>query len=186
MCIGDSFYTDSSQLSAGADASDAFSDGRLAVMTGRLSMIPDLADISTDWGLAPMPKYNKSQKEYISPLKSDAPVFSALVNTTDFGNSGLILEALNVSAEGYLSDIYLSDRVNYMLRDDGSIGSLETIISTASLDFTHMFASGFDTLDDATYGAIYSGVTTRNSIDALYRNYQPAADREMAKVRTDR
>lgn len=180
------FYTDSSQLSAGADASDTFSDGRLAVMTGRLSMIPDIADISTDWGLAPMPKYDKSQKEYISPLKSDAPVFSALVNTTDFGNSGLILEALNVSAEGYLSDIYLSDRVNYMLRDDGSIGSLETILSTASLDFTHMFASGFDTLDDATYGAIYSGVTTRNSIDALYRNYQPAADREMAKVRTDR
>ena len=133
-----------------------------------------------------MPKYDKSQKEYISPLKSDAPVFSALVNTTDFGNSGLILEALNVSAEGYLSDIYLSDRVNYMLRDDGSIGSLETIISTASLDFPHMFASGFSTLDSATYGAVYNGVTTRNSIDALYRNYQPAADREMAKIRTDR
>ena len=155
-------------------------------LTNRLYAVSDmidkcdvLADIGTDWGLAPMPKYDKSQKEYISPLKSDAPVFSALVNTTDFGNSGLILEALNEASYEYIDDIYFSELRDWRLRDNSSVNTLGVILDSQRTDFTKLMSSGFTNLAAATCEAVRSAVTSTSSLTAIYNRYATACEREL-------
>lgn len=180
------FYSDQSLIPSNKPADISFSEGTLLFLADRLERAGSLADSDTEWGLLPLPKYDEQQKDYISPLSADAPVFAAMANTPDFAGSGLLLEALNVSAGNYISDVYLNEKMNFTLRDNGSISSLSIILDSASLDFAHMFASGFSGLEKATYGAIYSGVTTRSTITALYKNLAPAANRELQSARLDR
>lgn len=180
------FYSDQSLIPSNDPADISFSEGKLLFLADRLGRADSLADSETEWGLLPLPKYDEQQKDYVSPLSADAPVFAAMANTPDFAGSGLLLEALNISAGDYIRDVYLNEKTNFTLRDNGSISSLSIILDTASLDFAHMFASGFSGLEKATYGAIYAGVTTRSTITALYKNLAPAANRELQSARLDR
>ena len=158
----------------------AFSGGTLLFSVDRLDFIPDISDGKTEWGILPLPKYDASQSEYLSPMPTDSPVFCIPANVTSVENPGLILEGLNIAADGYVTDTWLSERINYHLRDSASISMLDIILEDVTADFAHLWASGFTHLENATTKAVYNGITTRSTIETLYKNYAAAANRDIA------
>ena len=174
-------YQDSAILkNTGSTVRSAFSGGTLLFSVDRLSLIPDISDGKTEWGILPLPKYDASQSEYLSPLPGDSPVFCIPANVTSVENPGLILEGLNIAADGYVTDTWLSERINYHLRDSASIDMLDIILADVTADFAHLWASGFAHLENATTKAVYNGITTRSTIETLYKNYAAAANRDIA------
>ncbi len=174
-------YTDKSfAKSSGSELREFFLDDTLMFMTDRLSVMEEIANSSVNWGILPLPKYDESQAEYLAPLSDEAPVFCVLKNTASYEVSGLILEALNAASYEYVTDAYINERIDYILRDNGSIYMLETICGSAYSDFPHMYASGFANLENATYGALCKAITTKSKINTLYRNYKNSANRALA------
>lgn len=162
------------------DARDIFLADQALFLVDRMYFMTWIPDSETEWGILPLPKYSSSQTEYLSPLAADAPVFCVLGNTPDFRNSGLILEALSLASHEYVAEAYVNDRINYYLRDSASIDMLEAIVGSATTDFAHMYASGFANLANSTYTALTKAVTTKSTIDTLYKNYKNTANRELA------
>lgn len=177
LIYGDSKFADSK------NAWTLFETEALLFCTDRLSKLDTLPDSQISWGLLPMPKYDTLQTSYISPLFADAPIFCAIANTPSYETSGLILEALNVAAYEYVEDTYMNTCINYRLRDNNSIYMLEYILDGAYCDFPHMFSSGYTTLDDATYTAVYKAVTTRSTLAQLYKSSQSAAKKELSAMK---
>ncbi len=174
-------YSDSSFVKTkGTALRDIFTGDALMFMTDGLYAAELISDSDADWGILPLPKFDEAQKEYISPMMDDSPVFCVLKNTPKYETSGLILEALNLASYEYVTESYINRHIDYVLRDDGSIHMLELICDTAWTDFAHMYASGISNLESATYGAIYKAVTTRYNIDSLYNNLKNAVNRAVA------
>lgn len=178
-------YTDNSFASLEDTAlRELFLTDTLMFMTDRLYVMEWIANSSVSWGILPLPKYDEAQAEYLSPLPDEAPVFCVLKNTAGYEVSGLILEALNAASYEYVTDAYINERIDYILRDSGSIYMLETICDSAYTDFAHMYASGFANLENVTYGALYKAITSKSKIDTLYRNYKNSANRALsAKIK---
>ena len=126
-----------------------------------------------------MPKYDETDEAYISPMSTSAPIFCALGNTPSYETSGLVLEALNAAAHDYTINAYLNERIDYHLRDTQSVYMLEYILKNPTLDFSHMFASGVSGLANAAYNAVVNAVTTRSTLDNLYKNNKAAANRAL-------
>lgn len=164
---------------AGNDTRALFSSGTLLFTADTLDYMTQISSGSVEWGILPMPKQDEAQNSYISPLSADAPIFCALANTPSYETSGLLLEALNAAAHDYIADVYMNDRIDYHLRDTQSVYMLEYIIDGAASDFAHMFASGIKGLENASYKAIQNAVTTRSTLDQLYRNNKNAANRAL-------
>lgn len=177
------FYSDGSLAPSKSSARELFLNDSLLFYTDWLYITTWIPDIDIRWGLLPLPKYDESQNGYQSLLSADAPIFCALSNTTNYETSGLILEALNASCHEYVQDAYMNERINYYLRDNDSINMLEIIVNSATTDFAHMFASGFPSLANATYSAVYNAVTTRSTLEALVRSYQSAANNELSGIK---
>lgn len=174
-------YSDGSFVKTkGSALRDIFTEDKLMFMTDGVYAAELMADSVADWGMLPLPKFDEAQKEYISPMLDESPVFCVLKNTPKYETSGLILEALNIASYEYVTESYINRHIDYILRDDGSIHMLELICNTAWTDFAHMYASGIQNLESATYGAIYKAVTTRYSIDSLYKNLKNTANRAIA------
>ncbi|MBE6611090.1 MAG: extracellular solute-binding protein [Ruminococcaceae bacterium] len=176
-------YKDGTLLAKnGESMRNAFSAGELLFGIDSLSRITEISDGAVEWGILPLPKYDTDQHDYLSPLSADAPVFCAIAGTSSYENSGLVLEGLNAASYGYTLDTYLTERINYHLRDSNSIGMLDIICEGVTTDFVHMYASGQSTIANATYQAIVGAVTTRSSLETLYKSYKPTADRELSKM----
>ncbi len=163
----------------GTELRELFVSDSLMFMTDTVKAGSELSG-NTEWGILPMPKLDEAQADYISPLSDDAPIFCVIKNTPKYETSGLVLQALNVASHKYVTEAYINKQMNYVLRDSGSINMLEIICKTASADFAHLYASGISYLETATYGAVAKAVTTRSTIDSLYRNYKNAANRALA------
>ncbi len=159
----------------------SFAQGEELMRLASLSEIPELADESVRWGILPLPKYSESQKEYLTPISKDAPVFCALASTPDYEKPGLILEALNVVCYDYISDVYMNEAIDHYLRDEGSIEMLERILESRTTDFAAIFASGISSLENATYGAIRKAVTSRSSLETTYSSHAALAEAALAK-----
>lgn len=157
-----------------------FTTGSLLFCVDNLSYAQKIANSESEWGILPMPKYNSEQEVYISPTDGDMQIFCALANTPHFETSGLILEALNCAAYGYVDRAYKDTCIDYYLRDSGSIGMLDVIIDSAAYDFAHMFASGVTNLENATYKAVQNAVTTRSTLSYYYNYYRNSANRYIA------
>ncbi len=162
------------------DVQSIFLSGELLFCIDSLDYIDSNADSDVSWGLLPIPKYDDQQESYLTLLSNDAPVFCAIAGTSSYENAGIILEALNVASHDYVVETYLNERMNYYLRDSGSISMLSIICESAVSDFSHLFSSGFSHLSKATYNAVQNAVTTRSSLDSLYKSYKIYADRELS------
>lgn len=109
-----------------------------------LFYVPLFRDMKDDFGIAPMPKYDADQEDYISPI--DATCFPITVvprSNDELEYTGILLEEM--SYRGYtellpaLYDTVLSGKC---ARDDDSVEMLDLIFSNTSYDCGMIFNFG--------------------------------------------
>jgi len=79
--------------------------------------LPQLKDMEDDFGVLPMPKWNKEQPEYICAPDHNAPIFAMTSTNRNTYEAGIIIEALGRRYQAY-DDITMEDYTNTFWRDD--------------------------------------------------------------------
>ena len=158
----------------GAAARDAFASGGRAFLIDRLGAMKVLYNSTAVWGVLPMPKAGADQDGYVSLIPSDSLMFAVPRGVTGQDKVSRTLSALNICSLGSLVDAYLTDAMNYYLRDNSSIASVETVCYGARWEATYT-SSYYDEVAASTYEALRSGEITdayrEAANDALARLY---------------
>ena len=99
----------------------SFRDGETFAMCSNVSGMKEFRNVELNYGLAPFPKYDAEQKEYLSYTTNQIQGVCVNVISPDLGLIGTVLE--NLAAESYrqLRSAYFEQLVNErLLRDDES------------------------------------------------------------------
>lgn len=140
----------------GAGARDAFAAGGRALLIDRLGAMKVLYNSKAVWGVLPMPKADAGQEGYVSLIPSDSLMFAVPRGVTGPDKISRTVSALNICSLGYLVDAYLTDAMNYYLRDNSSIASAETVCYGARYDAAYSAANLYD-VAASTYEALRGG-----------------------------
>lgn len=150
------------------DVVPMFMDNRALFMSGSLDTTKKLREMEADFGIIPFPKYDESQKNYISHAYDGMSMFSVPKTVKDTALSGTITEALCAASKDYVIpafyDITLQTKVT---RDTESQAMLDLIRETVLFDFGFVHSVAFggifqlfgDTLilaKSPSYSSVYS------------------------------
>ncbi len=158
-----------------------FANGTSLYYHGSLSQMYPWSDISVNWGILPLPKLDETQPDYAN-YAHDSTVFCVPSTTVESDKSGLVLQALFAASYHAYEDTYLSDALTYHIRDGKTADMLDIIVSSASYDFSAMFAGGYEEISSATVGALHGAVTTKNDAHTLFANASGAAEALLARL----
>ncbi|MCL1794134.1 MAG: hypothetical protein FWG34_09710 [Oscillospiraceae bacterium] len=103
-----------------------------------------LRDMEMDFGVLPLPKFDKSQAEYYCPLTSGTASAVCIPIANDQPEfTGLALEAMAAESMYTVTEAYYDINFkNKNLRDEESIEMLKIILSSCSYDLGYMFNFG--------------------------------------------
>ena len=133
-------------------ASDMFLSGGSLFYIDTVFAAEIMADSSLVWGMLPFPKYNESC-EYSTYIADNATVLCIPEYAADDRLSGDVIEAFCASSKEYIKYDYLYHCMLDVLRDNGSVNSLNIIMNNPNYDFVTAMRSGYPTLYANTAGA---------------------------------
>ena len=117
---------------------ECFRDDRAYFYAEVLSTIISLRDMDTDFGLLPMPKYDKAQKEYstfVNPAASLIGVPIYWENDDNARRSGIVLEAMAYYGHKFITPEFIEKVIKGKgTRDVESIDMLEIIYKNRQYD----------------------------------------------------
>ena len=146
------------------DPLSSFSSGGALFYIGTVA---DAEKISADagaWGILPMPKH-KDAAGYSAYLSDEATVLCVPVCNSDDRLSGDFIESFNACSTGYLKYDLVYHYMLDVLRDNGSVNVLSSLLDAGNYDFITSFASGYPTLYNNTVGAFYELVSGQLDFD---------------------
>ncbi|MBQ3064919.1 MAG: extracellular solute-binding protein [Clostridia bacterium] len=178
-----------SATSAGADRYTAeypndnalFAAGKMLYHVNTLSHIPSYADISTEWGVLPIPKLTQTQEHYVS-YTGDAAVICVPSSNGALEETGTLLQALFAASSRVQNDLYLDESLSYYVRDGKSIDMLDLICNSVSFDFAVSFSSGYPYLNYAVNHALHSSITQGTGFWDHFEYYKRSAQNELSKA----
>lgn len=127
------------------NAKEKFLNGEALFYIDVISEAGSMSTSSLAWGMLPFPKYSKDAeyKTYISP---EATVFCVPVGAADDRSSGDFIEAICAASQGYIKYDYIYYNMLNVLRDNGSVNSLNIIINNPNYDFAPSMRDGYPTM----------------------------------------
>lgn len=129
-----------------------FLSGKSLFYIDTLLTAEDMADSSLVWGMLPMPKYNE-ESEYSTYISDDAVVLCIPKYAADNRLSGDFIQAFNAVSTEYIKYDFLYHNMLDVLRDNGSVNSLNIVMSNPNYDFVYAMRSGYPNLYANTAGA---------------------------------
>lgn len=145
-------------------AQDKFLSGDALFYIDTVSSAANMASSELVWGMLPFPKYSR-EAEYMTYTSPDAVVFCIPVGAADEKSSGDLIEALCAASKSYIKYDYIYYSMLNVLRDNGSVNSLNIIINNPNYDFVTAARSGYPTLYANTAGAFDELVSGSLSFD---------------------
>lgn len=119
-------------------------DNRLLFFCNQMLVALDLRDMESDFGILPQPKFDESQKEYISTMNTwfcDNVIIPA--TNADPGRTGHVLEAMGYYYQQYVTPAFIDTTVlGKSVRDEDSAKVIEMIYDTQSYDVGILFNWG--------------------------------------------
>ena len=120
-----------------------FTDGKALYYFEPIGANVKLRDSSFDFGFLPMPKYDESQENYITPILQFTHTMHVTKANSDIEMTGVVLE--NLAAESYRSvrsDYFEKVIEGKRSRDDGTIEMFDIIFDNQVMDPTTVFDWG--------------------------------------------
>lgn len=154
-------------FSRDADARELFANERALFLISELGAKNELADTPFNWGILPLPSGGKEARTL---MNDGFTVTTVLSSTPDLTRSGLLLESINAALYGYKDEAYMDECMFETVRDNETLNMVDIIKESAETSFSHMFAGGIKSLDDATYLAVRGTVRTKHDLE--YYNAQ--------------
>ncbi len=96
-------------------------------------------DMTTEYGLIPMPKYDESQSSYLSTVSWNAALFAVPITVANTKNVGLVLDAFNYESLQAVTPEYTDAMLYQGLRDVDSVEMFNLIMETRVFDFGQLY-----------------------------------------------
>ena len=158
---------------------DAFTTGRMLFYAEGMLHIPEMRDSQVEFGLLPLPKYDKDQKDYYHLLGAwGATVVAIPRSNKDEKNTALIVEALSAESKNTLAKAYYEKILRYRnTRDNESEAMLDIILSTKSIDMG--FAYRWGNLPEILVSMLNM---SEPSFASMYQSREDVAKSEMQRA----
>ncbi|MBE6709332.1 MAG: hypothetical protein E7578_08850 [Ruminococcaceae bacterium] len=166
-------YNDAGSIHNHAKSIEFLSNGWGYFLIDKLSSITQLRGASSDWGIAPIPKYSASDR-YYSLAGSDSLMFTCPVTVSTPDKSATILKSLNAASEGVVKDGYISYIQYNYLRDNNSANMLDHIFDNIVYDFSYTYGNLYTEIAYGTYDLIRTSAMPGEDISGLI-NYRSAS-----------
>jgi len=135
-----------------------------------------MRDMEVDFGILPLPKFDKNQSEYYNPVGPGSttsvcvPVSGSNINLTGFALEAMAAESMYTLTEAY----YTINFENKSLRDEESIEMMKIILNTRAYDLGHVFGFG-------DFHTIFDSMTRRNT-NTFASDYERRAERAQRDI----
>lgn len=124
-----------------ADVLTVFKDGHDMMMHTQTLKLPQLRDVTFEFGIVPLPKYDENQDKYLSLASTQMMLVPADIKDPEF--IGVLLEALAAgSYKEVVPKLYDVLYENKFLRDEESKEMFEIIKTTLVYDLNWCYGSG--------------------------------------------
>ena len=121
----------------------AFSEGRVMFNVAGLVRVTVFRAMETDFGILPMPKFDKEQKEYFSIVSTGAANTISIPVTADAERSGAVIEALSAESHYILTPAFYDTVLKTKAaRDDDSADMLDIIFANRIFDVAYIYDWG--------------------------------------------
>lgn len=137
------------------------------------------ADMTDDYGIVPMPKYDESQEEYISPVALWAYFLTVPVTHADLDTSSKILDAMSYVSYRDIVPVYYDIVLQVKnIRDEETSDMLDIISSTRTYLTAYAFGWG-QGLRDGINSMIRQG---QNNLASLVAKHEEKVTKELEEA----
>lgn len=126
-----------------------FEEDRGLFWITNLQMVIRLREMNTDFGIAPVPKFDENQAEYSNVVWQVGSFLCVPKTTNDAERTGIILEAMAAKSREVLRPAYYEVALSYKyLRDADSLEMLDIIIGNRTYELEKAFGWGVSSAID--------------------------------------
>lgn len=166
-----------SSMGAKAGYTPLFGQGQLLYMYSNTELLTDMREITIDFGLLPLPKYDETQKNY--NVMSDTQVLIVPADIEDPQMVGVISEALAVESYKYVVPaVYEVTYENKYLRDPESYDMFNLIRAGLVYEFSWTYGEG----NSMIYALPTLMEQKSTDVSSFYAKNAKAAEKQLAKV----
>ncbi|MCL2772988.1 MAG: extracellular solute-binding protein [Oscillospiraceae bacterium] len=132
------------QGTGGFDTHVAFQANKIVFLWGRMHLVTEFRSMESNFGIAPMPKYDESQANYYSLVNPYTGVLLGVPKSVqDLDRASIILEALSAESRYTLQPTYYDVVLTRKyVRDDESGEMLDIIFSSTVYDIGGVYSFG--------------------------------------------
>ena len=120
-----------------------FTSGRvLFYPSSSISAAEGMTNMANDYGIIPMPKYDKNQVDYLAQAHDSVPVFCVPSNATNYDMIGAVLEEMAYWAYTDVTPTYFNEALRFRYsRDESDVASsmVDLIRDGATTDFGYVY-----------------------------------------------
>ncbi len=171
-------------LTAGAEGGGlpAFLGGVSAFHLGRLANMNDLALVSFDWTVLPIPKMSADDKDYKAYTNADTLVMCVPVNTANPDGAATLMRGMSAASSGYLRDAYVQYHMYHTVRRSSALTLIELIYETPFFNFEGGLGTASSDITKCTNGLIRSMARERaEDASDIFDDLDKAADKALKK-----
>lgn len=174
---------DRKSLTAGAKGGGlpAFLGSVSTFHIGKLGDMNELAYVSFDWTVLPMPKISAEEK-YRAYTAADTLVLSLPVNISNHEGAATLIRAISAASSGYLRDAYVKYHMYHTVRRSSALTLIEMVYETPFFNFEHGLGTISSDIDDCTVGLIGEMARLRDeNVEKLFNKRDNKANKALKK-----
>lgn len=165
-------------ISFGENAAELFEKEKALFYIGTLR---DASKLKGMYGVMPLPKFEKTQKEYCGYNNGDALVYAVLTTNDRTEYVPDILKALS-STSALVHDGFARDLLDYALREPKSYFSVKKIMANPSFDFAYMFGESYPSIADSSYKALVNAVVNKTALGELRGKHEEQLAKDITAI----
>lgn len=122
--------------------SEVFADGKAAMMCNFIYATEHIRDMSDDYGIIPIPKYDKSQENYIAQVGAAAMVYFVPKLQKNIDLVSKFIECQAYFGRTYVTPVYYESTLKAKYADDPNMMEMLDIIrDNATIDFLFVYST---------------------------------------------
>lgn len=156
-----------------------FQENRGLFWITNLQMVRRLREMETDFGIAPVPKYDEQQENYCNVVWQVGSYVTVPITAANSAESGYILETISAKSRELLRPAYYETALSKKyLRDEESVEMLDLVIDNRSYELELAFSFGVSTaVNSIVLNEKEPASTFASSAKSIAANIEKALDK---------
>lgn len=160
-----------------------FQENRGLFWITNLQMVRRLREMETDFGIAPVPKYDAEQENYCNVVWQVGSYVTVPITTPNADETGYVLETISAKSRELLRPAYYETALSKKyLRDEESVEMLDLVIDNRSYELELAFSFGVST---AVNSIVLNGKEPASTFASSNKSIASNIDKALEKIEAE-